>query len=160
MKLRWLLISVLLLALSLALSPVQAQEKYPTRAIDIFVPFAAGGSVDLTARIAAAYVNKQWGVPVNVINKPGGNAVIACLEVHRAAPDGYTLLSDSPASTSLMQAAVRNLPFKIMDRTFIGRIVITPMALFVHSSSPLKNMKDLEAEGKVRRSGRTWVKIG
>ncbi len=48
-----------------------AQAKYPSKPIDIIVPFSAGGSTDLTARIEAAYLSKKWGVPVNVVNKAG-----------------------------------------------------------------------------------------
>ena len=68
---------------------VQSQEKYPTRSIEIIVPFGPGGSTDLNSRVIAAYLTKRWKVPVNVINKPGGNTVPACLEVYGATSDGF-----------------------------------------------------------------------
>ncbi len=139
---------------------VWAQEKYPTRAIDIIVPFAPGASTDLVTRITAFFLNKKWAVPVNVINKPGGNTVPACLEVYNAKPDGYTLLADNNPSSSMLPVVVKNLPFKIMDRTFIAMTAITPMVIIVPSSSPFKNLKDLEIEAKNSPENFTWTSLG
>jgi tripartite-type tricarboxylate transporter receptor subunit TctC len=71
---QWVMVG---LFLSLALMvgqahQVQSQEKYPARSIEIIVPFGPGGSTDLNSRVIAAYLTKRWKVPVNVINKPGG----------------------------------------------------------------------------------------
>ena len=137
-----------------------AQEKYPARAIDIICPFAAGGSTDLIARITAAFLNKKWGVPVNVVNKPGGNTVPACLEVYRANPDGYTLLADGNPSSSMVGIVMKNIPFKVMDRTFLGMIGQAPHVPIVAASSPFKSLKDLEAEAKKSPESFTWTSLG
>jgi tripartite-type tricarboxylate transporter receptor subunit TctC len=139
---------------------VQSQEKYPTRPIEIIVPFGPGGSTDLNSRVIAAYLTKRWKVPVNVINKPGGNTVPACLEVYGAIPDGYTILNDSLPSASMVGAAVRSLPFKVLDRTFIGIYSATPLVFIVHTASPIKNLKDAEAEAKKSPETFTWVSMG
>lgn len=137
-----------------------AQPTYPARAIDIVVPMSPGGSTDLSARLIATYVNQKWKVPVNVINKPGGNCVPGSLEVFSSAPDGYTLLMDGSSSTYLMMAAVRNLPFKLMDRTFTGSVIGTPHIIVVPASSPVKTLKDLEAEAKKDPGSFTWTSLG
>jgi tripartite-type tricarboxylate transporter receptor subunit TctC len=139
---------------------VQSQEKYPARAIDIIVPFAPGGATDLVERVIGSYLTKKWGVPINIVNKSGGNTVPACLEVYNARADGYTLLGDSNPSSSMLPIVVKNLPFKIMDRTFIGMVGITPMIVIVSSNSPIKSMKELEAEAKKGPEDFTWTSLG
>jgi tripartite-type tricarboxylate transporter receptor subunit TctC len=146
--------------LSMWVSQAESQEKYPTRAIEIIVPFSPGGSTDLMARIIAPFMSKKWGVPVNVVNKPGGNTVPACLEVYNARPDGYTMLMDGTPSATLVVAAVKNLPFKIMDRTFIAMIDTCPMLIMVSPNSPFKSLKDLEAEAKRDPEKLTWTSLG
>jgi tripartite-type tricarboxylate transporter receptor subunit TctC len=159
---KWSLLTLTFLTFVLAIWVGQAepQEKYPTRAIEIIVPFSPGGSTDLMARIIAPYMSKKWGVPVNVVNKPGGNTVPACLEVYNARPDGYTMLMDGTPSATLVVVAVKNLPFKIMDRTFISVIDTCPMLMMVSPNSPFKSLKDLEAEAKRDPEKLTWTSLG
>jgi tripartite-type tricarboxylate transporter receptor subunit TctC len=123
--------------------PAQSQDKYPVRAVDIIVPFSAGGSTDLTARLTGGYAEKKWGVRVNVINKPGGNGVPACVEVHNAAPNGYTLQSECFPTSSMLPITVKKLPFKIMDRSFIATAIQVPIVLVVPSKSRFKGLNDL-----------------
>lgn len=148
------------LILMMSVQQVQSQEKYPTRPIDIVNVFGPGGSTDLTCRVLAAELKEKWGVPINVINKPGGNTVPAGLEVYNAKPDGYTLLNDGQASAVLVVVAVKNVPFKIMDRTFIGTFSYNPLVFVVPSSSPFKSLKDLEAECKKDPEKFTWASLG
>lgn len=160
----WFVLSLLSFTLIMMLNgwigEAQSQPKYPTRAIDIIVPFAPGASTDLVSRITGAYLNKKWGVPVNVINKPGGNTVPACLEVYNAKTDGYTLLADNNPSSSMLPIVVKDLPFKVMDRTFIAMTAITPMIIIVPSTSPIKSVKELEAEAKKSPETFTWTSLG
>ncbi len=142
------------------LGQVHAQTKYPVRPIDIIVPLGAGGSCDLTNRIAAAYVSKKWGVPVNVINKPGGNSMPGCIEAYQATPDGYTLLGDGTASSYMLVVAIKNLPLKVLDRTFISMITLAPQMVVVPSNSPFKSLKDIEAEAKRDPDSFTWSSQG
>jgi len=126
---------------------VQSQEKYPTGPIDIIVPVTPGGSTDLSTRIIANLLRKKWGVPVNVVNKPGGNSVIGTLEVYRAAPNGYTMLGDNFAFV-ISGFYEKDLPFKILDRTFIYIHSEAPYLIAVPSNSPFKTLSDLTAEIK------------
>src|SRR5882724_4056034 len=80
---------------SWTLAPAAAQDAakdYPNRAIHIVVPFPAGGPADVAARLLAQRMNEDWGQPVIVDNRPGGNTVIGAQQVAKATPDGYTLL--------------------------------------------------------------------
>ncbi|MBI4189342.1 MAG: hypothetical protein HY525_02245 [Betaproteobacteria bacterium] len=139
---------------------VLAQDAYPTRAIDILYGFGAGSSGDLTCRLTAAYLRKKWNVAINVINKPGGNTVPANLDLYNAKPDGYTLMGDPPGSSSMLAAVVKNLPFKVMDRTFIAMIATNSLLLVVPPTSPIKTLKDLADEVKRNPEQFTWTSQG
>src|SRR3954462_7682368 len=97
-------------ALLLFCEPTLAQPKYPTRAINLIVPFAPGGSTDVAARAMAGFLQKKWGVPGNVVNKPGGNTIPGTLQVYSAAPDGYTILADGLPMSLLLEVVVKDLP--------------------------------------------------
>lgn len=141
-------------------SEARSQEKYPSKPIDIIVSYAAGGGVDLSARLMGAYMSKKWGVPVNVINKPGGNHVPALVEIYRAAPNGYSLIQDSLGSSSMLPISTKNLPFDVMSRTFIGIYTSGPMVLSVPPASPYKNLKDIEMDAKKDPGSFTWTSMG
>ncbi len=138
----------------------QAQKKYPSEAIEIIVPYNPGGATDLSARIVADYMSKKWRVTISVVNKPAGVRVPACLELYNAKPDGYTLMMDGMGSSSQLPVAVKNLPFNVMDRTFIAIFADTPSIYVVHPDSPIKNLKDLEAEIKKDPGTFTWTSLG
>ena len=140
--------------------PAQAQEKYPTKAIDIIVPVPAGGGSDLSARITADFLKKRWGVPINVINKPGGGSVIGTLDLYKARPDGYTVMFDSFTSQCVLEIAMKDLPFKVLDKTFIAVTTSAPMVFYVPSTSPMKSLKDVEAEAKRDPGNFTWSSLG
>src|SRR4030042_314663 len=150
---------LLILSMGLA-SQGECQEKYPTRAIDIIVPFSPGGSTDLGARIVSIHLKNKWGFPVNVVNKPGGNTLPACVEVFQAKPDGYTFLADGLGSSSMLPLVVKDLPFKVMDRTFIAAMSHFPFVFAVAPDSPFKNLKDIEAEAKKDPGSFTWTSLG
>jgi tripartite-type tricarboxylate transporter receptor subunit TctC len=114
----------------------------------------------MTCRITAGYLKTKWSMPINVINKPGGNTVPACIDVYNAAPDGYTLLGDPPGSSSLLAATVKNLPFNVMDRTFIAMIATNYNVLVVAPSSPIKTLKDLAEEARRDPGSFTWTSQG
>jgi tripartite-type tricarboxylate transporter receptor subunit TctC len=138
----------------------ESQENYPKRPIEIIVPYAAGGSTDLSARIVTAYLSKSWGSPINVINKPGGNTVPALLELYQSPPDGYTLLAEGNGSSSMLPVVVKDLPFKIIDRTFVSITIMAPQVIIVSSTSDCKSIKDLEAIAKKSPETFTWTSLG
>ena len=161
---KWLLACglslVVVVIVTLAITDVYSQVKYPSRPIDIIVPYSAGGSTDLTARLEAAYLSKKWGVPVNVINKAGGSTLPACLEVYQSRADGYTLLADGNGSSSMLPNAVKDLPFKIMDRTFIAMTALSPEVIIVSSKTSFKSLKDIEAMARQSPEKLTWTAMG
>ncbi len=139
---------------------VQSQSKYPNRAIDMIIPFSAGGGADLVMRTVAAHLNKKWGVPVNAVNKPGGNTIPACLEVYRSSPDGYTLLCDTLPSATMVGIVVKNPPFKVMERSFVAMMTQVPMVLIVPATSSFKTLQDLVNEAKKDPGNFDWTSSG
>jgi tripartite-type tricarboxylate transporter receptor subunit TctC len=161
---RWYIVSALLVTIMLILTEwvgqVQAQEKYPIRPIEIIVAYPAGGAGDLMSRIMGDFLKRRWGVPVNVVNKPGGNTVPANVEVNSAKPDGYTILSDGSSTSGMLPGVVKNLPFNVMDRTFISSDCIIPALIFGQTDGIFKNLKDIEISLKRDPESLKWGSNG
>lgn len=129
-------------ALILISPTLQAQELFPSKTVEIIVPFGPGGSTDLGARIFADALQARWSAPVRVINRPGGNTVPGVQEVVRATPDGHTILMDGPGSSSMIETIVKSLPFRLQDRTFIALGAQTPLMLVVPAGSPFRTLAE------------------
>ncbi|MFZ4288278.1 tripartite tricarboxylate transporter substrate-binding protein [Variovorax sp. HJSM1_2] len=127
-----------------AVSSVQAAD-YPTKPISIVVPFAAGGPTDRVARDLAEALRKQFGgVSILVDNVAGAGSSIGSAKVARAAPDGYTLLLNHIAM-STMPGLVRNLPFKVeSDFEYLGIVNDVPMTLIAKPTMAANNFAELQ----------------
>ena len=136
------------LALSLLATAAVASfaADYPTKPVSIIVPFAAGGPTDRVARDLAEALRKQFGnVSVVVDNVAGAGSSIGATKAMRANPDGYTLLLNHIAM-STMPGLVRNLPFKVeTDFEYLGMINDVPMTVITKPSMPANNWKELTA---------------
>lgn len=120
-----------------------AQASYPERSVNIVVPFSAGGSTDIVARILANGLSKSLGQPVVVENKPGASGNIAGDYVARSKPDGYTLFMGT--STSIANISLfKKLPFDILEDFIpVSQIVHTPLVLIANNDLPVKNVQEL-----------------
>jgi tripartite-type tricarboxylate transporter receptor subunit TctC len=134
------------------LAPAAAQDAakdYPNRAIHIVVPFPAGGPADVAARLLAQRMNEDWGQPVIVDNRPGGNTVIGAQQVAKAAPDGYTLLMAIDSTLVMNQYLYKSLPYDpINDFAPITTTTKTVSVLAVSGETGPKSVKELIAKGK------------
>ena len=127
----------------LVLPATGGAKDWPTKPITLIVPWPAGASTDLTGRTLSTKLSKILGVPVSVVNKPGGGGIIGTLEAVKAPPDGYTLFVDCGGSSSIQYAWSENLPYKVDERTYIARAIYTTQSLIVPASSPWKTVDDL-----------------
>jgi tripartite-type tricarboxylate transporter receptor subunit TctC len=141
----------LLATLTLALGPAHAQDSYPSRQIQIIVPFAPGGGTDIVSRTLAARMTESWKVPVIVDNRPGGNTIIGAQLAARAAPDGYTLFVAIDSTLAMNQYLYAKLPYDpIKDFAPVTLAISQPMVLAVHPSVQATSVKDLVALAKAK----------
>ncbi|MEO8305394.1 MAG: tripartite tricarboxylate transporter substrate binding protein [Betaproteobacteria bacterium] len=136
--------------LALVPAALLAQD-YPAkgRPITTIVPSTAGGGTDTAARLVAPLMEKDLGVPVQVVNKPGASMQIGVTEVALAKPDGYTLLwSVLPTAASIYLDPERKAAFARKDLQPIGMVYGAPFAIFVLASSPYKTIQDVIAAAK------------
>jgi tripartite-type tricarboxylate transporter receptor subunit TctC len=148
------------LAVALLSGAAVAADKFPQKPITIICTFGAGGTADLTSRIWADYLKKEWRIPVTVVNVTGGATVPAVQELYHAQPDGYTVMNDSNSSSSMLPIAVKDIPFNVMERTYIASLTYFPQVFVVPAASPIKTLKDLEAEAKRSPDDFTWTSLG
>jgi tripartite-type tricarboxylate transporter receptor subunit TctC len=136
-----------LASLALALSMITASfaaeaQTYPDKPVRVVVPYPPGGTVDLVARVLAQSLTVQTGQQFIVENRSGASGAIGSEIVARAAPDGYTLLVQSP--TLIASPLInRKVPYDaIKDFRPIGLMGSVPMVLAIHPSIPAKTLKE------------------
>ena len=124
-------------------------EGYPSKPVRIMVGLAAGGGVDLIARLVAPKLQLALGQPFLVENKPGANTIIANEYVARSEPDGYTLLMGATSGFSMNPHLYAKLPYDpIKDIVPVGGVVVQPLVVVVHPSVPAQSVKELIAYAK------------
>jgi tripartite-type tricarboxylate transporter receptor subunit TctC len=142
---------VLLLMLGGVTSCAAWAQGYPTKPVRIVVPFAAGGGVDLTARILAQRLTERAGQTFLVENRTGASGIIGTEYVAKATPDGYTLLVGSQTTQAVVPAMYGKVGYDAL-RDFVGitQIATSPLLIVVHPSLPVKTVKELIALARSR----------
>jgi len=129
-------------ALSTVALPALAQ-KFPTKPVEIIVPFAAGGSTDVTSRMLASRMAETFGQPVIVNNRPGGGSTIGTALVAKAPPDGHMILAQTIAF-AINAAARKNLPYDpVKGFAPIVELSRIPLMVLVHPSLNVSTLKEL-----------------
>jgi tripartite-type tricarboxylate transporter receptor subunit TctC len=148
-----------LLALALVALPAHAQD-YPTRPVELIVPFAAGGGAELLGRLLTEGLNKRLHQPFLVINRPGANTNLGTLSVVRAKPDGYTLAIASVGLTA-NPSLYKNLGFEpLRDLEPITLIANSPTVLVVPPSLPVNTVAEFVAYAKARPGSLNYATYG
>jgi tripartite-type tricarboxylate transporter receptor subunit TctC len=153
------LIAVLIGGLfALSAQPAQSQS-YPSETIKIIVPFAAGGNVDVTARLVAPFMSQLLGQPVIIENRTGAGGLVGTAAALNAKPDGYTLLMGSTGTLTVGPNVFPNWPHDpIKGITPISNIQLVPLVLVVRADSPIKSVQELvqlakEKPGQIPAAG-------
>ena len=137
-----------------------AQKDWPTKSIQLVVPFAAGGPTDTIARLIAVPMGQALGQTVVVENVPGAGGTIASTKVARAAPDGYTIYIHHMGMATA-NALYDKLPYDPMTSfDYIGQVADVPMVLLGKKDLPANNFKELEAYIKANGSKVTMANAG
>ena len=137
---------------ALLAGPATAQDKWPSKTITYVVPFPAGGTTDILARLIAQKLGPVLGTTIIVDNKGGAGGSVGSEAASRAAPDGYTLLGGTISSHAINVSLYPKIgydPIKSFEPiTLIGT---NPTVLVVNQASPYKTLQDVIAAGKAKK---------
>jgi tripartite-type tricarboxylate transporter receptor subunit TctC len=146
--------------LALQSGPLYAQGNFPSRAVRIIVPVAAGGNVDIVARAIAQGLSERVGQQVLVENRPSASSLVGTQVVAKAPADGYTLLAI--ANTFVSAPAIVSAPGYDPVKDFTG-VTLTcriPMVLVVNPSFPVRSVQELIALAKAKPGAITYATSG
>jgi tripartite-type tricarboxylate transporter receptor subunit TctC len=138
----------------------EQSESYPSKPITVIVPFAAGGTADLIARVLAEAAGRQLGQPLIIDNRSGGDGTIGAQLAARAKPDGYTLLQVSTGHVIL--PSLRSDVGYDWQRNFVPVFGATtvPQAIAVSGKSQIHSTADLAAAAKATPKGIDYASGG
>jgi tripartite-type tricarboxylate transporter receptor subunit TctC len=143
---RSVLLAGLTACLALPAGMAPAADAFPSRTVTLVVPFAAGGSTDLIARIIAEKMTEDLGQTVIVENKAGAGGNIGADAVAKADPDGYTILMGTIATHALNPAVMKQMPYDpVKDFAPVSLLVLVPNVLEVNPEVPAKTVQELIA---------------
>ena len=132
--------------LFIAATPPAFAQAYPAKAIKIIVPFPAGGTTDIAARLVAQKMSESMGQPVTVENRGGAGGSLGADAVAKAPADGYTILMHNitfPLASIALGIAGR-APYNIdTDFAAISNVVNVPLVITAHPSVPVANLREL-----------------
>lgn len=147
-------------ALMLAAAGAASAQSFPAKAVRIFVPYPAGGAVDVLTRTLGDVVAKQWGQSVVVENRPGAGGLIASQALVTSPPDGYTLIvvaSGHPTNPFLYP----KIPYDTFkDFTPISLLASSPNMLLVRADSPYKTLGDMIAAARAKPGSLSFAHAG
>ncbi len=141
--------ALLLSTVVAACGAASAQTDWPAKPVRIVVPFAAGGTTDITARVIADELTKVVRQSVIVENKAGAGGNVGASEVARAAPDGYTFLMGTPGTQAINQFLYPKMPYDTAkDFAPVSFVVRVPNVLVVNPGVGARSLKELIAIAK------------
>ena len=147
---RWFRAAAAIVATFTAGSIACAQSSFPAKPVHIFVPYAAGGGVDILARTLGDVVSRQWGQSVVVENRPGAGGLVASQALAASPPDGHTLIvvASGHATNPFLYPKIPYDTFK--DFTPISLLASSPNILLVRADSPFKTLADVIAQARAK----------
>jgi tripartite-type tricarboxylate transporter receptor subunit TctC len=129
-------------------TPLAAQD-YPKGPVQIVIPYAPGGGVDLLWRIVGDQLSKILKVPIVYVNKGGGGGIIGMASVVNAKPDGYTLCALASDTLNVAPLFNKDIPFDtINDVTYMAKAAMFPQGVLVRGESPFKTIDEFIAFAK------------
>ncbi len=145
----------------LAALPARAQAPFPNRPVRIVVSFTAGGTTDIIARLVGSQLERRWGQPVVIDNRPGAGGNIGTDGVAKAPPDGYTLAVGSVGPLAVNVSLYRNMPYDPRrDLAAITLLAGVPNVLIVRPDSSARDVAGLIAEAKRRPGQLSYASTG
>lgn len=150
-----------LLFASLTLVPGVVRADYPSKAISLIVPYAAGGSNDTLSRILAEHMSKTLGRPIIVDNEPGAAGTTATTRAARAAPDGHTIIMGNMGTHGAAPAQYPDLKYDpIKDFTPIGLAAEVPAIIVTRKDFPANSLAEFIAYLRANRDKVNEAHVG
>ncbi len=118
-------------------------DDYPNKPIQLIVPFAPGGSLDITARILGQKLRDYLGQPFVVVNKPGAGSAVGARIAASSPPDGYTIYIASGSTYGFLHLLVRGFNYQVKDFAPIAAIATNTSVIAVNAEVPVKNLPEL-----------------
>ncbi|MDH1378799.1 tripartite tricarboxylate transporter substrate binding protein [Comamonas aquatica] len=126
-----------------------AADAYPDKPLTMIVPFSAGGTTDILARIVGQALGQELGQTIIIENKPGAGGNIGAQQASRAKADGYTLFMGTVGTHAINQALYKKLPYDpAKDFAPLSRVANVPNLLVAHPSRPYKTVQEMIAYAK------------
>ncbi|MBL0420577.1 tripartite tricarboxylate transporter substrate binding protein [Ramlibacter sp. AW1] len=147
-------------ALAAPLALAQDAASFPSKPITLVVPFPAGGSLDVTARIIAEKLKETLGQPVVIANRPGAGSAVGARSVATAPPDGHTLFITSGSAYGYLHLLVPNFEFKLDDFAPIAAVAVNSSVIATNSSFPAKTLPELVNYAKTVPGGVSFCTTG
>jgi tripartite-type tricarboxylate transporter receptor subunit TctC len=157
---RWFGIAAAAVAMLAAVGAASAQSPFPSKPVHIFVPYAAGGGVDILARTLGDVISRHWGQTVVVENRPGAGGVVASQALAAAPPDGYTLIivASGHATNPFLYPKIPYDTFN--DFAPISLLASSPNILLVRADSPFKTLSDMIAQARSNPGSLSFAHAG
>jgi tripartite-type tricarboxylate transporter receptor subunit TctC len=141
-------------------SSATAQDHYPSRPVTLIVPFAAGGSTDVIARVVADAMRSPLGQSLVIDNRGGAGGSIGTAAIAKAAPDGYTIGMGTASTLAINPAAYKSLPYDVDGLEPVGLIAQVPNVITVNPKVPAKTLPELVALTKAQPGKMTYGSAG
>jgi tripartite-type tricarboxylate transporter receptor subunit TctC len=137
-------------------------QPYPSRPVNVIVPFPAGGSTDWLARMLSQKLEQRLkGASFVVENRPGGANVVAAVSVAKSPPDGHTLLMTTSTTMAINVSVFKNLAYDpVKDFIPVALVSGVPFVLVVNAGLPVKSIADLVKFAKAKPGGLTYASTG
>lgn len=136
------------LLLAVAAFQAPAQDKFPSRPVELIVPYSAGGGVDAMARAFARESSRLTGQPWSVVNRDGAGGLVGFTAMTRATPDGHTLVFSPASALTNSPFTTKAMPFRTEQVEPVCQVFENVFAIAVKQDSPIRSLQDLVARAK------------
>jgi len=154
------IIAVVICCIFMSVASSFAEEVFPSKPVQIIVPFAAGGSLDLISRILSEKMRESLGQPFLVVNKPGATGAIASGFVATSKPDGYNIYASSGAAFGYLHIMNPSFTHTLNDFSAVAAFARFPQVVVVQKDLPVKNFAELVAYAKKNSGSLSYCSTG
>ena len=150
----------LILGAALTVPALVVAQAYPSRPIELIIPFAPGGPTDIAIRLIQPQLSANLGVPVVLVNKAGGGGAIGMDQVAKAKPDGYTLAATVRSTITILPATQADVPYKPADFIPVGAYAFDSGVVLVKRDAPWKTLEELVGDARKNPGKLTYGTAG